>query len=47
MKQPIKYSWPIKPICLSQDDSDLPKNFTITGYGIDDFDIKFFALKIN
>ncbi|XP_070494837.1 chymotrypsinogen B-like [Chironomus tepperi] len=40
MKQPTNFTWPIDFICLSSDDSDLPKNFTITGFGINDFDTK-------
>ncbi|XP_070494836.1 chymotrypsinogen B-like [Chironomus tepperi] len=38
LKEPTKFTWPIKTICLSSDDSDLPHNLTITGFGRNDVD---------
>ena len=43
LKQPTKFSWPIDTICLSSDDSDLPENFTITGYGRNEEESKYLS----
>jgi secreted trypsin-like serine protease len=33
LKSPVPTTNEIKPVCLSSDDSEIPKNFSITGFG--------------